>query len=305
MQIDSMNLLMLILLGASLLLLLNIFKKQREVKKLFRSGTIKVEKEADLFRLEFTYFKSLRNKINLYFHFKKKKHLANYLYFAILIIELAMFLGFLFSNKIIFAISFPIIFHVFMLKAMELVTVSIHNYIEKELPIVIKHLIKVMSKTSDLKTVMYETSKNLNEPLRSMFFDLSRKMITENHEKALMELADETDNIWMYAFSFLLISYKEQSKKEDIVKNLTTLADMLIKENDLKEKAITDKKFVTIMNYALALIGLAGFVANIIFNPSAKSFFFENVMGMFCLIIGVCSILGTIVINLMMTNKAQ
>jgi len=304
---DGINILLIVILGASLLLLLNLTKQQREMKRLMEiePEKINLKKKNLKIQMELTYFKSLRKKINFYYQFKKNKEKADTLYYMVLVVEAILFIGFLMWNKPIFAIAFPITLHVTAIKGLELKSLSIHHYIQKELPNAIKHLIKVMSKTNDLKSIMYETSKDLNEPLREMFFDMSRKMITENHEKVLMETAEEIDNIWFYAFSFLMISYKEQSKKSDIITNLSTLSDMLDKEMYVKEKAITDKKFVVIMNYALAFIALGLLGINLAFNEHAFPFFFDTLGGMVSFLIGIWSIIGTILINLVMSSRAD
>lgn len=304
---DSINILLIVVLGASLLLLLNLTKQQREMKRLTKIEVEKLEvkKKKTKMRIEITYFKTLRKKTTMYYQFKKKKEMANYLYYGILVLEGVLFIGFLMWNKPIFAIAFPLTIHVSAVKGLELLSLSIHHYIQKELPNAIKHLIKVMSKTSDLKTIMYETSKNLNEPLRGMFFDMSRRMITENHEKVLMEVAEDLDDIWFYAFAFLMVSYKEQSKKADIITNLTTLSDMLDKEMYVKEKAITDKKFVVIMNYAIAFMAVALFVLNVFTNEHTIPFFFGSLGGMFAFLVGIWAIVGSVMINLVMSSKAD
>jgi len=307
---DEMNIILLVILGASLLLFFDLWKKQREMKRLttIDNQEMKLEKKKSkkLLSNEFFYFESLKRRINLYFQFKKNKEKAKVYFYGILIIELVIFVAFILWNKPIFAIAFPLTLHVSAIKALDLLSLSIHHYLQKEMPYAIKHLIKVMSKTSDLKTIMYETSTNLNQPLRGLFFDISRKMISDKPEKVLEEFAEEIDNIWFYAFTFLMISYKEQSKKSDIITNLTTLADMLDKEMYLREKAITDKKFVTIMNYALAFIGAVLFAVNMIFNfEHAYPFFFENLTGMVALLFGIWAIIGTIIVNLMMTSQVD
>lgn len=308
---DSINLFLIIILGLSLLLLLGLIKQQRETKKLLtiQKEELDIEKDVEkrkTFSTRFVYFTSLRKKIDAYFHFKKNKHMTVAIYYGILVTEFLLFIGFLFLNKPIFAIAFPLTLHVASTKIFDLLSLNIHFYIQRELPNAIKHLIKVMSRTSDLKTIMYETSKNLDEPLRGIFFDMSRRMITEKPEKILMEYAEEIDDIWFYAFAFLLVSYKEHSKKEDIITNLTTLANMLDKETYLKEKNITDKKFVTVMNYGLTGIAVLLFIANLVWNREvAIPFFFNNMTGMVAMIFGIWGIIGTVIINLMMTKRTD
>lgn len=300
---SGINILLILLVFSILLLILKYWKQQQITKKLYSipvKDSPKERKEVSVFL-----WKTLKKRISLFFLFRKHKALAPYLYYGILLIETLLFAFCLVEKKLLFAIAFPLLFHWFVLKVLELLTLDIHYFIQRDLPIAIQHLVKVLTRTSDLKTAIYETSKSLNDPLRSMFLNLSRKMITENHEKSLMEMAEEANDIWLHAFVFLLISYKEQSKKEDIVKNLTMLADMITKENRLKEKAITDRKFITIMNYALAAIGLVGMVANIMANPYAPEFFFQTPTGMICFIIGISAILGTVLINLRMSRRTS
>lgn len=302
---NDINILLIVILGASLLLLLKLTQQQREMKRLtqIEKQVLTITKKKKRKGIEITYFKSLRKRVDFYYHFKKKKDMANYLYYGILIAELVVFIVSLMWNKPIFAIALPITIHVTAIKALDLMSLTIHYYIQKELPNAIKHLIKVMSKTSDLKTIMYETSKNLNEPLRETFFDMSRRMITENPEKIIMEVADELDDIWFYAFSFLMVSYKEQSKKSDIITNLTTLSDMMDKEMYVKEKSITDKKFLVIMNYTIALIAVALFFLNVFTNEHAVPFFFESLGGMIAFLVGVWALVGTVLINLVMSGR--
>ncbi|WPS85406.1 pilus assembly protein TadB (plasmid) [Brevibacillus halotolerans] len=297
------NLLLILLMGGSLYLLIKGMKYQRKTTKLFDLSKLEIKEKEKRTKFELMYFKRLKQNLHVYFLFKENTHRAKSLYIAILLAELTLFVVFVVNKLFLCAILFPLMIHWFVCKALELLADSIHLYIQKELPLVIKHLIKTMTKTNDLKTVMYETSKNLKEPLRSKFFDLSRKMITEDYEKSLMEFAEELDNTWTYAFAFLLLSYKEQSKKTDVIKNLATLADMLEKENYLKDKSLTDKKSIVILNYCLGIVALLALTTNIAFNSYATEFFFHSMGGMISLLIGVIAILGTFLINFVLTKK--
>ncbi|MFF2531484.1 pilus assembly protein TadB [Brevibacillus sp. NPDC058079] len=296
------NLLLIMLMGGSLYFFLKGMKLRRKTTELFNLSKLEI-KVKEKKKFELMYFKKLKRNLQIYFFFKDNKRKANIIYITILMVELSLFVMFAANKMYLFALLFPLMIHWFVCKALELLADSIHSFIQKELPLAIKHLIKTMTKTSDLKTVMYETSKNLKEPLRSKFFDLSRKMITENYEKSLMEFAEELDNTWTYAFAFLLLSYKEQSKKTDVIKNLTTLADMMEKENYLKDKSLTDKKSIVILNYCLGVISLLALVANLGFNSYATEFFFNSVGGMISLLIGFTAILGTFLINFVLTKK--
>lgn len=251
------------------------------------------------------YFRELRVKVHEFFFLKKKKDLEETIYLGILSIELLAFLFCLFAGKIIFALFIPIMIHFVSIKALGLLTVNIHAIIQAELPHAIKHMIKFLSKDSDLKTVIYEMSKTMKEPLRGLFIDLSRKLITDNYEESLMDFADEIDNIWIHAYVFLLISYREQSKKEDIVKNLRSLTDMMDKENEIMDKSLAENKPMAMVNYFLAILSILGFAANILYNPDAVDFFFGSIGGMMCVILGLFAFMSTFLLNLILTTKTE
>lgn len=297
------NFLFLWLIIGSLFLLLKGMRSGRKTSALFDLKKMEPKFKGKEDQKKMRYFRALKDRVDFYFYFKNKKHRGKIVYAVILLIELTLLVTLFILKKYLLSLVFPLLIHWFVCKALDLMSETIHTFIQKELPLVIKHLIKTMSKTNELKTVMYETSKNLKEPLRSRFFDLSRQLITDSHEKSLMEFAEGLDNTWVYAFVFLLLSYKEQSKKADVLKNLALLAEMMERENHIKEKAITDKKSVVILNYALGVVGLLALSANLIFNPYAVDFFFNTLGGMVVLIIGTVAILGTFIINLVLTRK--
>lgn len=291
------------LLFATVLLIYQRIKKYQEKKRLFQYTKAKDKKEKKKKEnFEFQYFKQLKRRIDKYFKFKTNKSRMKTMYYSILLIELFLFMIFIFNNELLLAVAFPVLFHFFVLKALDIISVNMDNIIAKNFSTALKHITKVLAKTSDLKTVIYEVGKDLDEPLRGKFLDLSRKMISGNQEEALLEFADEIDNVWVYAFVFILMNYKEQSKKEDVEQNLLLLAEMLDKERHIKEQAITDKKFVTVMNYALVILAVIGFVLNMVFNNEAYVFFFESTTGLICFVVGFIALFGTILLNLKMSH---
>lgn len=297
------NLLFILMAGGSLLLLAMAWKSQHSVMSLFRTTRTKLETLEKKEKYQLQYFINLRKRVDYFFVFKSNKRQADYMYVGILLVELGLFAAFMVASKVLLAILFPLVVHWFALKALELASDNIHMYIQKELPVAIKQLIKVMTKTNDLKTIMYEVSGTMREPLRSKFFDLARKMITENHERCLLEFAEDLDDTWMYAFVFMLISYKEQSKKSDIISNLATLAEMLENENYQRDKALLEKKSVVILNYGLVAIALVCLVANFMFNDYAKDFFLNSIGGMLAFVMGCAAVLGTFLLNLILSRK--
>ncbi|ADO59461.1 hypothetical protein PPSC2_27760 (plasmid) [Paenibacillus polymyxa SC2] len=299
------NILFILLMGGSLYLLMKGLISQRKITGLFNLSKVVVKEKTNIKRFNPMFYKKLRQNLTLYYTFKSNKNRADLLYFIIIASEWGLFLAFVFSQKFLLAIIFPILIHWFANKILSLMTINIHFYIEKELPLAIKHLIKSMTKMNDLKLVMLETSNTLQEPLRSYFLELSRKMVTENYEKSLMEFAEDLNDTWIYAFTFLLLSYKEQSKKVDVIQNLSNLAEMMENENHLKEKRLTERKATVILNSCLVVFAVSGLILNLIFNKYAVEFFFNTFAGMLLLIVGVSAIMGTFIINLMLSKKTN
>lgn len=215
-----------------------------------------------------------------------------------------IFLFFLIIGKVILALAVPYIFHKFAQKSIELATDSIDLYVEQELPNAIRHVIKALTKTGDLKTVIYEAGKSIREPLRSRFIELSRKLVTENPDEAIMDFAEEIDNTWVYAFSFLLTSYRDASKKRDIVQNLADMASMIEKEALVKSQGITEKKGTVALNNILMGMAIIAFFANLYFTSGTIEFFFETVQGMIMLIAGITMVGFTVIINLVLSKRA-
>ncbi|WCF11412.1 pilus assembly protein TadB (plasmid) [Paenibacillus thiaminolyticus] len=301
--LNGYNFLFISVIVVSVFIFVNHWKKQRRISELFRTKKRAKGEHPENRSKQMKYFLALRKKVDLYYVFNGNQSKADNLYIGIFIVELLLFFIFIAFKKFILALLFPLIVHWFALKALELASNNIHIYIKKELPIAIKHMIKVMTKTNDLKAVLYETSGNLREPLRSKFFNLSRRMITENHERALLEFAEDLDDTWIYALSFMLISYKENSKKTDIIKNLATLAEMIDNENYQQEKALIEKKPIVILNYSLVVISIVLFFGNLVFNDYAQGFFFGSTGGMLVFLIGCSAILGTVLLNLILSKK--
>lgn len=302
---EIMNAFIIFICGICIIFFLRIIadrKKTQKLKEIEIITSVKMKKKSTTIH----YFKDLKNALNGYCVLKpdKQQSVDNF-YYTIIIIEFVLALISLYFKKPLFAFFLPLIIHYFMIIVVKYLTVNIHQIVLRDLSDAIKHMIKIFSKTSDLKTVLYETSKTMADPLKSKFFNLSRRMLSENYEKCLLEFADEIDNIWMYAFVFLLSSYKEQSKKEDIIINLRALSNILDTENYTKQKSLSEKKPMALLNYVLLIIGIVAGVANMLLNDFAKDFFFNSMTGMICFTVSIGAIFVTIIINLMLTHNKE
>lgn len=295
-------LLFLVLVGVSAALAVVVVRIQYYQKLL--SPPLKKNKKKRGRRVSIRFFSQLEERFSAYLQFRpQSRWTARQGYVTVLFVEFAVFVVSLLEKKIWFAISLPLLIHWFVVKVLEMKTVTIHHIVQEELPSVIKHLVKTMTRIQDLRLALHEASGAMKDPLRSMISELSRRMITERHEDCLQDFANRMNNAWIHAFVFLLLSYKEQSKKEDVVRNLLLLARMIQKENERKEKVITERKFLVVVNYALAGAAWVALGANLLWNPYAKEFFFQTPTGMFVFVAGMALALGTIVMNLFMMRK--
>lgn len=169
--------------------------------------------------------------------------------------------------------------------------------IREEFPNLINHMVKNLSSTNDLSIVLYESSKELSGPFRELILSLSRDIMANGEDEALVSFIDKTSNIWLHSLAFNLINYKKNSSKEDIIKNLLTLSALTEKRNEISEKMIADRKPVVIMNYMVLSMGVLIFIGNLAFNPIMKSFL-SSFSGIVLLIVGISCMFGTVVINI-------
>lgn len=249
------------------------------------------------------FFRKFYKLINAVLAEKNKERYAPVVFYGVLATSLLFLFYFIKIGQVLFAVVVPILFIVVTNKIFTLLLSDSNEKIDGQLPFVIDTIIKVFSKYSDLKSVIYETSQSIEDPLKSKFENLSRKMLSQNQESALMEFADEMDNIWIYSMIFIILSYKEEAKKEDVVANLRHLSNIIDKENNLQNASVTDKQYGVVLNYVIALLAGVGGIANIILNPIGKDFFFGSMLGIICITVGYASIVLTIIVNIKLASK--
>jgi len=250
--------------------------------------------------------KNYNRVIKQLFQERGKEQYAGAVFYLTLGISAFFLIYFAGMKQVFFAVTLPIVFILVMKKIFTMLLDDDTSRIEEELPYVIDNIIKVFSRYGDLKSVMYETSLAIDEPLKSRFDRLSRRMMSgSNQEQALLEFADDINNIWVYSLVFILLSYKEESKKEDVIDNLRHLSRIIEKENNLKTASVTDKKYGVVLNYVIALVAGLGGLANITLNPIGKDYFFGTMQGIIFLIVGYGSVVLTIMINIKLTSKKK
>lgn len=279
-----------------------------KVKKIYKihPNTPGIEKHETSFFESLNYFKSLRLAIAYFYFFKQNSEkIEKIVYASILVFEVVLLSVFLFFDKLTLGILIVLIFHYVVIGLIKIASTDIDGIVSQELPIVIKHFIKTLSKTSDLKAVIYSVSKHATHPLKPKLEQLSRRMLSEDDEKCLHEFADEINSIWMYTFIFLVLSLKEHSRKEDVIENLKMLSRILDDNNTEKNKELSERRPMIMMNYSILFLAILAFAGNLMFNEVGKDFLLNDFKGILITATGVGLLLATVFINTTLAKKVQ
>lgn len=301
---DPLTILINVLLGLTLvyavIYYLGYLNEQRKRFRI-RSGVVRKRKSFKLLdRVEF--LKEMYDDLDIVLSTRGKEHISDTVFYMLMGAMGASALIFIYAQVYIMAILTPMGLAWYfkkLLKAMQEDTVVM---VEKALPSAIDNLVRVSSRYSDVKSIVYETSKLVDEPLRGILDNLSRKMISSNPKEALDEFQQEYDNVWLKSIAATLISYLEDSDKESTMNNLKNLRDILSQENEGKVKLASERKYGVMINYALAVAGAIVLVLNIAFNPVGKDFFFNSFFGLICMVGGLVAVLGTVMLNVKLSK---
>lgn len=284
--------------------LLSIFNDIREDKLMYGKQSIGLDKK--LVSSNNKLVQKYRNLIlNVFTEYKIEK-IAEIVYYAILIISAILIIYFANIGQVFLAVISPIILNFFFVKILQSLKEDSDEKIEEQLPTVIDTIIRVFSKYGDLKSVIFETSRIIDEPLGTKFEILSRKMVSaSSQEKALLSFADKLNNIWIYSLFSILISYKEDVSKDEAIANLKILRDIITKENELKNELITNTRLGVGVNYLICAISFAASLLNIFLNPMGKDFFFGSLSGIICFLLGYSCLFITLILNINMSKKKR
>lgn len=234
-----------------------------------------------------------------------KAHRLDLVFTGSLIFMLISSIFMILMKQYFLSLLIPFILIKFFIYLLNILAKDVVEEIEKTLPLAIDNMIRISSKYSDLRTILYETSLNSPEPLASIFSEMSRKMMTNTAEDVLMEFAESHDNVWIYSFCLILVSYIEDSDQEDTLKNLRNLRDMLEKENFLNSKKVSENRVGVTVNYVLAGLAFLFFIVNLTVNPYGKEFFFRTIPGLIAFFIGMGTLLFTIVVNIKLLHQKK
>ena len=276
-----------------------LIEKRREDKI---KGLVKKNKVIENIR-NLSFLKKFSSHLELLLIEKDKEGIFSLVFTSVLILS-GLSLIFLVSVKqILLAILAPVV----ILKVADELCVKMSSNliesIEEQLPFAIDNIIRISSKYGDIKSIIYESSRTCQQPMRGILENMSREMISESSENVLMLYAKKYDNVWFYSLVFTLISYLEDASKEETIKNLKSLRDILEKENFVKKASVTDKRYGVVVNLSICGFALLGFFVNLAITPNAKEFFFSTFTGLLCFLIGMGSIIMTLFVSINMTKK--
>mgnify|MGYP001061697921 CR=1 FL=1 len=231
---------------------------------------------------------------------KGKPNISDLVFYGVVGFSVIIAVGMLLTGQFVLAILYPLAFIWFFRKIMKVSKKNPIVEMEETLPTAIDHMLRVFSKYSDIKTIIYETSLMISGPLKEELYLMSRQMNTRNPVNVLEDFSEKYDSVWLNNFGFTLLGYLGDSTKDETVRNLRHLRNILEDENKTKKDAISQRKPSLMINYALVVVAIFFGVANIIFNPKGFDFFFHSYLGLFCFTAGCASILGTIYMNIKM-----
>lgn len=270
--------------------MLNMHKKRNVVQKLgdHFQFTDKFYKEIDGFLKERGY-----------------GNVADIFFYGVIIISAIIFVMMITIKQFVLAIVYPVVFIWFIRKMIRISRKDPILVMEEEMPAMIDNMIRVFSRFSDIRTIVYETSRITEGSLKGELDYLTRQMNTRNPRIILEEWGEKYNSVWLNSFAFTLIGYLEDTSKDETIQNLRHLRNLLNQENTARKDAIKERKPSLIINYSLAVIAVVFGILNIIFNPIAFDFFFRSYLGLFCFTAGFGFVLGTVYMNirLMKINK--
>ncbi|MFI3211460.1 MAG: hypothetical protein R3Y64_10490 [Peptostreptococcaceae bacterium] len=230
--------------------------------------------------------------------------------FNIIIISLFIFTGFcsamlIYVNQFFLSLITPfILIYISNLLLGQLVEDE-EILLEEQLPGVIDDVIRFFSKYGDVKSLFYEVGKSSPKSTGKIFTEMSKEMFTESPEVVIERYANKVDNVWFYSFSFTMLAYLEDATKEETLKNLKSLRNILQRENELKKLSVSDKKYGVAVSLTVCALAVVAFFVNLFNTPKAVYFFFSTSLGLMSFVAGFGSIIGTIFISLKLAKKKK
>ena len=208
----------------------------------------------------------------------------------------------LFVNQIFFAAITPFVLLFVFGKLTGLMKKTRDDYIQEQLPMALDNIVRTFTKYNDLRTVLYESTNTLRQPMQGMIANLANDMMNKSPDAVLEDFADETNNIWINSMCFILLNYLGTTPKKEVVENLRNLRDIIQRDNKAKNKERLERKMTVMINYVLCGIVVLGFLGNLLVNPMAQDFFFSTALGLGCFLVGLGCLILSVFSNLLISS---
>lgn len=205
----------------------------------------------------------------------------------------------IFVKQYFFAVVAPIVLLWVGGKMTGMMKKSQDDYIQEQLPLALDNIVRTFTKYNDLRTILYESTTTLRQPMQGMIRNLANDMLNKSPDAVLEDFADDTNNIWINSMCFILLNYLGATPKKEVVENLRNLRDIITRDNKTRNKERLERKMTVAINYTLCAIALAGFAGNLFINPMAKDFFFSTAVGLICFVAGLSCLTLCIFSNLL------
>ena len=297
-----LNLLFCIIVVLFMLGIMELLSEKYREKKI--KGELKQGKAISKLR-NFYFLKKFAVNLEVALKERDKEGIYNFVFYSIITFSVLSMLGLILVKQILLAILMPVIVLWVSNEICIRLSTDVIESIEEQLPNTIDNIVRISSKYSDIKSIIYEASTNCEQPIKGILENMSREMLSAPADEVLMDYAEKFDNVWFYSVVFTLISYLEDSSKDETIKNLKHLRDILEKENAVKKASVTDKKYSVMVNLVIALSGVGGFILNLLVTPNAKEFFFSTFAGLTCFVLGFTFVIMTIFINIKMSKTQK
>lgn len=300
-------------LGINILLFLALFIGVRglfkeyvrnvQMKKL--QGKIKTKKVGENPLLRIKQLRKLNETLVHTLKQKDKLERVNIVFNTVFAVVILIGILFIIFKQYLLAVIVPIFLLHYAVRILVSLEVSDLEYMYVQLPKGIDAILKASSRYEDVKSIFYEASKTLPQPIRGEFDMMARKMNSRETEEVLMEFKEKYDDIWMNSFIFILISMKEDAERNIALGNLANLREMLEKENSLKMTNVTERKISVNTNYTLAGFASVIGIGALLFSKSARVFYFSTPLGIICFVGGYALVLATIQINIRLSSTKE
>jgi hypothetical protein len=170
---------------------------------------------------------------------------------------------------------------------------------ELQIPLAIDNITRIFSKVDDVRSILYESSLDLPQPLQGILQSLSSQMALDAPDVVLNRFMDVNSNPYAYTMIFILYNYTRGADKRDTILNLRDLKLSLENEKKIGMQERMERRMTVTINYVLCGVALAALMLNLTFNPTASAFFFSTLTGIALFIVGILLIVVSIFFNVM------